>query len=84
MAEAAPQPNSESLDLTEGDVSRAGPAGRPWIQVWFRCAGRYLRVFRHHDGSGYTARCASCGKCIRFRTGPGGTSQRRFDVDCRS
>lgn len=70
-----------ALDVTES--APAGPAGRPSIQVWFRCAGQYLRVFRHHDGSGYTARCLSCGRCVRFRTGPGGTSQRRFEVDCR-
>lgn len=78
----SPHPPS-GLDVTEGG-SRDDQPGRPWIQVWFRCAGRYLRVFRHHDGSGYMARCSSCGKCIRFRTGAGGTQQRRFDVDCRA
>lgn len=78
-----PQPAPGSLDLTEGGAAPSGRGPRPWIQVFFRCSGQYLRVFRHHDGSGYQARCAACGKCIRFRTAPGGTEQRRFDVDCR-
>jgi hypothetical protein len=73
-----------SIDITEGADRPTGPAGqRPFIQVWFRCASQYVRAFRHHDASGYTARCPSCGKCMRFKTGPGGTEQRLFQVSCR-
>lgn len=59
-----------------------GPSGRPFIQVWFECAGLYQKVFRAIDGSGYGARCAKCGKTINFRVGPGGTAQRTFKVSC--
>jgi len=59
------------------------PSGpRPWIQVWFDCAGTYQRVFRHVDGSSYTARCPKCGESIRFKVGPDGTGQRTFRVSC--
>jgi hypothetical protein len=59
-----------------------GPMGRPFIQVWFECAGLYQKVFRAVDGSGYAARCGRCGKTINFRVGPGGTAQRTFKVSC--
>lgn len=64
---------------TQGE---GGPAGRPSIQVWFACAGRYQRVFRSVDGSGYLARCSVCGKTMRFRVGPEGTGKRVFTVSC--
>lgn len=60
---------------------RAGET-RPFIQVWFACAGIYQKVFRDHDGRSYTARCAKCGKAARFVVGPGGTSQRKFELSC--
>lgn len=57
-------------------------AGRPWIQVWFACAGRYQKVFRAIDGTAYVARCPTCGKNMRFAVGAGGTNQRLFTVSC--
>lgn len=55
---------------------------RPWIGVRFVCAGAYQRVFRNVDGSGYTARCPSCGKCLRFTVAPGGSKERFYEVTC--
>lgn len=68
-------------------TSRPAEAGqtepRPWLGVHFVCANRYVRVFRDHRGGGYTARCPACGRCARFRVGPGGTPSRLFEVSCR-
>ena len=71
------------LDLSESDMPGAGSAGRPWLQVWFACSGKYVRVYRAADGSGYTARCPQCSKPVRFKVGEGGTAQRFFTVSCR-
>jgi len=60
----------------------AGDQTRPWLGVRFRCSGAYLRVLRNAEGTGYTARCPRCGKCMRFRVGKGGTEQRFFEVSC--
>lgn len=58
-------------------------AGRPWIGVQFLCAAKYVRVFRAADGTGYLARCPTCGKSMWFRVGSGGTSERFFELSCR-
>ncbi len=63
-----------------GENSGSGP--RPWIGVRFLCAGAYLRVPRNREGTAYHAVCPRCGKRVRFRVGPGGTSQRFFEVSC--
>lgn len=68
------------LPRTEGPMHAR--AGRPWIQVWYACAGRYQRVFRAIDGTAYVARCPKCGKTMRFAVGSGGTNQRLFTVSC--
>lgn len=77
------------IDILVGETPEPGGSagggravGRPSIQVWFACAGAYLRVFRAVDGSKYQARCPKCGKEVRFLVGPGGTSQRVFEVRC--
>ncbi len=44
------------------DGGAGGTPARPWIGVQFVCAGKYVRVFRRGDGSGYLARCPTCGK----------------------
>lgn len=59
-----------------------GGAARPYLQVFFRCANQYMRVYRSVDGSGYLARCPKCAKCMNFRVGPGGSSRRFFEVGC--
>lgn len=78
-----------SLDIVEGGDStpdpRAGnrpnPADRPAIGVYFRCANLYQRVYKGHNDQ-YLARCARCGKTIRFVVGRGGDPRRQFEVSC--
>ena len=65
------------------DGGAGGTPARPWIGVQFVCAGKYVRVFRRGDGSGYLARCPTCGKTMWFRVGQGGTGDRFFEVSCR-
>jgi phage terminase large subunit GpA-like protein len=72
---------SGSLDIT-ASPDASTPHGRPFLQVMFRCANAYLRVYRSSDGQRYLARCPKCGKEVRFQVGEGGTSQRQFDVSC--
>jgi hypothetical protein len=69
------------LDVRESGTDPGGV--RPWLQVYFSCTGQYVRVYRRADGSGYTARCPTCMKAIKFQVGEGGTSQRFFTVSCR-
>ena len=69
------------LDVRE-DAAPGLVGERPWLGVYFRCSGQYRRVFRNADGSGYIARCPSCGKSVRFVVGQGGSNQRFFEVAC--
>ncbi len=55
---------------------------RPWLGVWFECAGAYQRVVRSADGTHYQARCPQCGRNVTFRVGAEGTNQRFFKVRC--
>ena len=72
-----------------GPVGRRGeghagePEGRPYLRLWFACAGQYLRAYRNASGTEYNSRCPKCGQAVRFPIGPGGTSDRFFTVDCR-
>ncbi|TVQ61162.1 MAG: hypothetical protein EA378_09965 [Phycisphaerales bacterium] len=59
----------------------AGPAA-PFLQVWFKCAGQYRRVYKNRDGSAYEAICPLCAKSCTFRVGASGTSRRMFEVSC--
>ena len=59
-----------------------GLTGRPWLSLWFRCSNTYVRAYRNGAGTGYMGRCPRCAKTIRFMVGPGGTSQRAFEVSC--
>jgi len=82
---------ADSEDVVEigGEVvgSGAGARGggavaRPYLRLWFKCAQQYQRAYKSADGSAYSARCAKCMQMVRFRVGPGGTSQRSFNVSC--
>ncbi len=73
--------NSFSLDLVAGG-SGSDPPARPWLGVWFECAGAYQRVTRNAAGTQYVARCPKCGKSVTFRVGSGGTGERFFKVRC--
>ncbi len=72
----------EALNLGR-TVSPERQEARPWLGVRFVCANKYVRVYRDADGSRYTARCPSCGRCAYFRVGEGGTECRQFEVSCR-
>jgi hypothetical protein len=76
-----------SLPLLPGQAlpSQASPeveGGRPWLGIYFRCAGIYSRAYRNADGTCYLARCPKCNKSMRFAVGPGGSSERSFQVSC--
>lgn len=75
-------PRGNELDVTEGASENAASPGRPWIQVWFECAGAYQKVFRSLDKTRYTATCPKCFKQMKFGVGPGGSSDRFFRVSC--
>jgi|GEM_PF-522550 len=79
-----PRPPRAGSTTPAGPAStspEAGPA-RPFLQVWFRCAGQYRRVYRNRDGSAYEAVCPICAKSCTFRIGAGGSSRRMFEVSC--
>jgi hypothetical protein len=74
----------EPLNLGgQGETVGPQPGPRPWLGVRFLCANKYVRVYRDVDGTRYTARCPSCGRCAVFRVGEGGTASRQFEVSCR-
>lgn len=54
--------------------------GRPWLAVRWRCCEVYSRMYRRADGTAYEGRCPRCGRPIRVRVGPGGTSTRFFEA----
>lgn len=76
------QPPPSMIDIIEGQAAVQAGAARPWIQVWFECAGAYQKVFRSKDASRYVALCPKCGKQMKFGVGPGGSSERFFRVSC--
>ncbi|HLP85142.1 MAG TPA: hypothetical protein VK157_12395 [Phycisphaerales bacterium] len=84
------------LDIVAGDDAfrRGGPpkpgqtqegrdmTGRPFLMVWFKCAGAYQKVFRNAQATQYSARCPKCGKTMQFAVGSGGENRRMFEVSC--
>ena len=74
----------QSLDVGEGtEGTETTGTKRPFLQIFFRCANTYMRVYRNASGDAYNARCAKCGKAVNFRVGEGGTDTRVFEVNCR-
>ena len=73
------------MNMRVGNPSpeRNAATNRPFLRLYFRCSGDYLRIYRNAQGTAYLARCPSCGKSMRFLVGPGGTDQRTFEVSCR-
>lgn len=72
----------ESRDIVDVEGVDTPAAARPFLQVFFRCANHYQRVYRNAAGTAYHARCPKCGKPLRFQVGEGGSDARRFEVDC--
>jgi len=62
----------------------AGPSlvtnGRPWLAVLWRCCNVYSRVYIMRDESAYNGDCPSCGRTVRFRVAPDGTTCRFFEA----
>lgn len=78
-AEGSAGGDGPRLDIVD---QGAGEAARPWLGVWYKCANKYVKVFRSPDGQTYTARCPKCGEATRFRVGEGGVSTRFFEIQC--
>lgn len=79
--QASPTPEQAAqLDLVEN--VDAAQASRPWLGIWYKCANKYVKVYRSPDGQTYTARCPKCGEATRFRVGEGGVSTRFFEIQC--
>lgn len=75
----------DQIDLTSAPRRGEGGASteaRPWLGLYFRCAGQYSRAYRNAAGTAYVGRCPKCGKSVRFIVGQGGTSERMFRVEC--
>ncbi|MGD9688476.1 MAG: hypothetical protein AB7K52_04080 [Phycisphaerales bacterium] len=87
---AATDGNEDIVDLTVGsrrempvDGESGEPrAGRRYLRLYFRCANQYTRAYLNREGTGYQGRCPSCGKCMNFRIGPGGSKERFFGLSC--
>lgn len=78
------EPGRDVFERSSGETADAGQSRseRPWLGVYFQCAGAYLRVLRNASGTGYLARCPRCSRTVQFRVGKGGTAQRFFEVSC--
>jgi hypothetical protein len=72
--------SGEHLDL----VSDAPPSleanspARPFVGIHFQCCDIYTRVYINRDSTAYLGHCPRCGRAVRLRIGPGGTSERFF------
>lgn len=79
-------PRDYKLDipsLRNGATPDAGvpAAPRPWLSALFACCNVYQRIYRDPAGREYRGACPRCGKRVRFRVGPGGTTSRSFLIE---
>jgi len=58
----------------------AGPDGRSWLGVYFRCCNIYGRIYRVPGRPRYAGCCPRCGGEISARVGEGGTDRRFFEA----
>jgi hypothetical protein len=69
-----------SLPTDKGHAPPRGVA-RPWLSALFACCQVYQRIYRDPSGREYRGACPRCGKRVRFRVGPGGTTSRSFLIE---
>ncbi|MFG0274534.1 MAG: hypothetical protein ACF8QF_05715 [Phycisphaerales bacterium] len=69
---------SPTRDAQDGAPARRGPAGRPWLSIYFECCHAYARIYKSRDGRSYAGACPRCGARLEVPVGPGGTTQRAF------
>lgn len=58
--------------------SDSQPRRRRFLGVHFSCCHVYARVYVNPEGTHYAGFCPRCARPVRFRIGPGGTSERFF------
>ncbi len=66
-----------------GAYRAIGPAERGalnWLAVHWRCCHVYSRIYKTRDGTAYAGCCPKCGKPVRARIGPDGTTGRFFEA----
>jgi len=68
------------IPARQDDANHASLRGRPWLAVRWRCCNIYSRVYRNPQSTAYLGNCPSCGRAVRLRVGPGGTSCRFFEA----
>lgn len=56
------------------------PPRRRWLAVSWKCCSVYSRIYVNKDGTAYEGRCPKCGRQVRAKIGPGGTTRRFFEA----
>jgi hypothetical protein len=51
---------------------------RPYVGILFECCNVYARIYRRPEQTEYRGGCPRCGKLLKLRVGPDGTSSRMF------
>lgn len=64
----------------QSEPKAAGPAGRRWLGVFFRCCNAYGRLYRDDAGTRYHGHCPRCASPLSVPIGKGGTSRRFFEA----
>lgn len=72
--------NISGLEEESVDEATAGRVATPrrWIGMQFDCCSSYSRIYKNAKGTAYHGNCPRCGRSVRIRIGPEGTSHRFF------
>jgi hypothetical protein len=72
----------ENLDISSDPCSagrrRTAAGRRPFVGIRFACCDLYVRVYVNRNGTAYESNCPGCGRPVRIRIGPQGTTGRFF------